>query len=85
MRIEWTAQAVKEMRKIPSIIRERIIAKAEAYAADPAALANNVKQLAGSDLLRLRVGDYRLLFRVEGEAMAVMVVLRVRHRRDAYD
>jgi len=85
MRIEWTAQAIKEMRKIPLPVRERIIAKAEAYAAAPASLANNVKQLAGSDLLRLRIGDYRLIFRIERNVLSVMVVLRVRHRREAYD
>lgn len=59
--------------------------KVESYAADPASLGPQIKQLSGSDLWRLRVGDYRVIFRPEGEAATVMLVLRVRHRREAYD
>lgn len=41
---------------------ERILGKINAYAADPASQANNVKILQGSGELRLRVGDYRIIF-----------------------
>jgi len=41
---------------------ERIVGKLAAYAENPAALANQVTELRGLPLKRLRVGDYRVLF-----------------------
>ena len=40
----------------------RILAKMEAYAADPASQANNVKMLTGTTARRLSVGDFRVVF-----------------------
>ena len=73
------------MRRLGGSERRRIVAKVEQYARDPASLANNVIQLAGGAYRRLRVGDYRVLFTTEGGTAVVMVVVRVRHRREAYD
>ena len=84
-RIEWATKAVKDMRRLAAPDQARIIAKVEQYATAPASLANNVIQLTGSTYRRLRVGDYRILFHVETTTIVVLVVLRVRHRSDAYD
>ena len=73
------------MRRLAGPDRQRIVAKVEQYADDPTSLANNVIQLAGSTYRRLRVGDYRVLFTIERRTTIVIVVLRVRHRREAYD
>ena len=73
------------MRRLPAHDRERVIAKVEQYADDPASIANQVKKLTGSDYLRMRVGDYRVIFSTKRREITVMVVLRVRHRREAYD
>ncbi len=81
-RIEWATKAVKDLRRLAAPVRTRIIAKIEQYAADPASLANNVIQLTNSPYRRLRIGDYRVLFRGDTQST---VVLRVRHRSDAYD
>ncbi|MYD85571.1 MAG: type II toxin-antitoxin system RelE/ParE family toxin [Acidobacteria bacterium] len=72
------ADGVRESRSLEF----KIVAKVEQYAEDPTSLANNVIQLAGSAYRRLRVGDYRVLFAIEGGT--TVVVLRVRHRRNAY-
>ncbi len=85
MLIEWTAKAVRDMRHLATQDRERVVAKIERYAADPASLANQVSMLTGSEHRRMRVGSYRVIFTVESDKIAVMVVLRVRHRREAYD
>jgi mRNA interferase RelE/StbE len=61
---------------------ERIIAKIEAYAADPASQANNVKMLSGSTALRLRVGDFRVIFE---ETDAGIVVSKIGPRGSVYD
>ncbi|MGD9738609.1 MAG: type II toxin-antitoxin system RelE/ParE family toxin [Bauldia sp.] len=54
--------------------RDRLIAKIRAYAADPAGQSNNVKRLSGTDRprFRLRVGDFRIIFEVEGGTMWVI-------------
>jgi mRNA interferase RelE/StbE len=45
-------------------------------------LAGDVKKLTNfTPEYRLRVGDYRVLFEIEG---AIVVVYRVLHRKDAY-
>lgn len=43
-------------------LRERIVGKIQQYAREPASLAANVKRLQGRDGLRLRVGDWRVIF-----------------------
>lgn len=50
---------------------------------NPAAQANNVKQLAGMDrVCRLRVGDFRVLFR---ETETIVLVLDIGPRGGIYD
>ena len=82
--IEWTPKAIRDMRRLAAQDRERIIAKIEQYARDPASLANQVITLTGSEYRRMRVGDYRVIFGIEYNKTTVMVVLRARHRREVY-
>jgi mRNA interferase RelE/StbE len=45
---------------------------------------NGVKKLSGSaDGYRVRVGDFRILFTIE-ERRKLVVVFRIRHRREVY-
>ncbi len=85
LQIEWGTKAVKDMRRLAVRDREKIIAKIEEYAKDPASLANQVIMLTDSEYRRMKVGRYRVIFRIERGKIAVMVILRVRHRREAYD
>lgn len=85
MRVRIDTKAIKDMRAFPARTRAAILSKINQYAADPAALANNVKSLQGSDLYRLRVGDYRVIFAIEDGEIRVMVIKRIRHRKEAYD
>ena len=86
MQVQILPKAAKDLKALAPPDRARIIAKVEQDAADPASLANNVKALRGSDLYRLRVGDHRVLFTVAGDGtVSVLLVHRVRHRREACD
>ena len=85
MQIEWGTRAIRDMRRLDARDRERIIAKVEQYAGNPSSLARQVIALTGSDYSRLRVGSYRVIFTTEHGEAPTMVVLRVRHRREAYD
>lgn len=66
---------------MPANLSQRIIGKIEQYAADPASQANNVKALAGSSYLRLRVGNWRVIRDDQGNILAV---LEIGSRGDIY-
>lgn len=83
MQVEWTPQATKAMRRLPANLRKRIVSKVEQYAADPSSLANVVTQLVGSDMSRMRIGSWRVIFRIENGD--TVVILIVRPRGGAYD
>ena len=85
MNIEWATRAIRDMRRLSQRDRDRVVAKIEQYAGDPASLARQVTLLVGSDYRRLRVGNHRVIFVVEQGEPSVMVILRVRHRREAYE
>jgi len=81
IRIVITRSAERDLDKIGKTDCDRIIRKLEIYAANPKALANQVKRLKGDPILRLRVGDYRVLFTEDG---VVLTVVRAGHRREVY-
>ena len=83
--LEWSDGAIRDMRRIGSTTRQRIIDKIEQYAANPVSLSNQVITLTGTPYRRLRVGDYRVIFSLDGGDMKIMVIVRVRHRSEAYD
>ena len=78
--VQFMPSADRDLAKIPNPERRRIIRKAAELANAPRPVG--VKKLAGAeDLYRIRVGPYRVLYRVEGRTVTVA---RVRHRREAY-
>jgi len=60
----------------------RIMAKVEDYAAHPASLTNVVTEMVGKDCRRLRVGNFRVLFR---ETPTEAIVLDIGPRGSIYD
>lgn len=61
---------------------ERILAKIESYATNPASQARNVKTLKGLNVRRLRVGDFRVVFE---ETQTEIIVTRIGPRGSIYD
>ena len=79
--IVYSRTAQKTLTRMPRNWARRIRDKVRAYAADPAAQANNVVRLGGEDgLVRLRVGDWRIIMRDS----AVLRILNVTSRGSAY-
>jgi mRNA interferase RelE/StbE len=75
--------AQKTLRRIDRSTAKRIRSKVRLLASDPAALANNVKVLKGGEgLMRLRVGDWRVIYT---ESLVVLVVVKVAPRGSAYE
>jgi mRNA interferase RelE/StbE len=82
MNIAYARGVEKDLAKLGYEVHRRILEKIEAYAANPRAFASQVKRLKGSPLLRLRVGDYRVLFTEDG---LVLTIFKVGHRREIYE
>ena len=61
--IAYSRAAVRTLARMPRSLADRIRGKIRAYADDPTSQAGNVRRLRGSDLLRLRVGDWRVVMR----------------------
>ena len=72
----------RTLSRLPRPTAERILDKIELYAAEPQALANNVKRLKGDQGFRLSIGDWRVLFDEDAETV---IVRGVRPRGSAYE
>jgi mRNA interferase RelE/StbE len=57
------------------------VTRVEALEADPR--PSGCKKLTNSELWRIRVGDYRVVYSIE-DAKLVVLVVRVGHRREIY-
>jgi mRNA interferase RelE/StbE len=80
MKIELRKSAIKDLDKITSKDKNRIIKSIESLSNFPR--ASNIKQLITSDYaFRMRVGSYRILFDVLNDTV---FIARVLHRKEAY-
>jgi len=84
-KIEFLKDAYEEFKKLDKPIQERIKKKLDILAKNPNALKRNIKPLKGSytDLYRLRIGNYRVIYKMEKEKLLILIV-RVAHRREVY-
>ena len=74
----YTSAAQRSLRKLPAGVREQVEAALRRYAETE---LGDVTALKGSDALRLRSGDYRVVF---VETAAAVEARKVGHRRDVY-
>ena len=80
--VEWAPSAVRAFRALPRDVQRRIATKVDALALDPS--PPGAERIAGADgLSRVRVGDYRIVYAVDGGRL-VVVGVRVGHRREVY-
>ncbi len=81
-RVEIKPKAFKELEDIPSHIQRRVLVAIESLAQEPR--PHSSKKLQGSrDRWRVRIGDYRVLYRIDDDTKTVYVY-RALHRKDAY-
>lgn len=80
--IAYAQSALKALRKFDRGIARRILAAIDALASDPR--PHGCRQLkGGSGEMRIRVGDYRVIYDVnDGEV--VILVLAIGHRSKVY-
>jgi len=80
--VRFRPRAARQFRKLPRADQARLAPTIEALARDP--FPPGHRKLAGTDALyRIRVGDFRVIYRVrEGELLVLVVLLG--QRRDIY-
>ena len=77
LKVVYSRAAVREARRLPDLV-----ARINAYAADPTTRAVDIEAVRGqSGVKRIRWGDWRALFRVEGDEMRIF---RIGRRREIY-
>jgi mRNA interferase RelE/StbE len=76
----FTSRAEKQLSKLPITTIKKILYKLEQAAEFPEKA--DLKKLRGfEDLWRIRIGDFRVIFKYENETM---IVTKVGHRKDIY-
>ena len=80
-RLEVSHTAHRQIRRLPAQTQERVNRAIARLADDPRPAG--AKKLTAREGYRVRVGDYRILYRIDDKAQAV-VVYRVMGRADVY-
>lgn len=81
-RIELRPAAVRALRKLDPPVRHRLQGAIALLAQNPRPPA--ARALQGRPGLRVRVGDYRIIYTVTDDVLLVVVVT-LGHRREVYD
>ncbi len=71
----------KDLRRVPKDTVRRILGAIEGLASEPRPPTS--KKLTSTNLHRLRSGSYRIVYEVN-DAEAVVIVVKVGHRKDVY-
>lgn len=72
--VEYTRDALKALKAMPRNVSSQIVGKIEILAAEPFATNNNVRKLVGREAFRLRVGDWRVIYEIEGGRLVIHVL-----------
>jgi len=81
-RIEVSATAEKQIRKLPRKDQIRVLRAIRPLATEP--VPSGARKVRGyEDVFRIRVGTYRILYRVEGRRLLI-IILKIGHRREIY-
>lgn len=79
--VELEPSVLKDLRGITAIDQARIVAKIESLGETPR--PHGVEKLTAVDGYRVRVGDYRIVYRID-DLEEMVIVTRVSHRSDVY-
>jgi mRNA interferase RelE/StbE len=80
--VVFARSASKELRALDSSVALRILKRIEALSKNPRP-AGVVKLEGATDLWRIRVGEWRVVFRIVDRERLVDI-MTIRHRREAY-
>jgi len=80
--VRFSSAAEWHISKLPRAILPLVVTRAEALADEPR--PHGVEKMSGEkNAYRVRVGDYRIIYEIH-DAVLIVVVVRVGHRREVY-
>jgi len=84
-KLKFLRKAQNDLRNIDRAHQKIIKEKLLILAKNPEVLKNNIKRLGGikDDYYRLRVGNYRVIFKKE-EKQLIIIIVRIGHRKEIY-
>lgn len=83
-KIEFVKSAKKEFDHLPAPVKKKTLDALSLLAINPYTEILNIKKLKGAtDLFRVRLGDYRLVYEIRAQIVTV-VVIKIGHRKDVY-
>jgi mRNA interferase RelE/StbE len=80
--INFKPAAFRQIQRLSKSVQKRISKKIETLAVNP--LPDGAKKLAGEEgFYRVWVGDYRIIYTIDGGEM-IILILTIGHRREIY-
>lgn len=79
--IYFKASAEKDLDKLDKIIGDRIEAKIDSLESNP--YPAGFKKLRGESSIRIRVGDYRIIYEMNEQSKS-LTIFKIGHRREVY-
>ena len=81
-KVELKRSAAKALKKIPKSDQRRIRDKIDSLSEDLPEPATT-KMKGDNPFYRIRVGDYRIIYEIDGDILVIMV-LKIGHRQEVY-
>ena len=79
--VELLPSAARDFAGLQPSVQRRVARRIDRLAADPR--TGSIKLRGAEDIWRARVGDYRILYAIEGDRLMVLII-KIGHRRDVY-
>ena len=80
--VEFLPSAARSLASLPKDVQNRLARRIDALGETPRPPGVTVLQ-GGEGFLRLRVGDYRVIYQIKTDRL-IVVIVRVGHRKDVY-
>lgn len=82
----FTEQANKNLAKIDYATKKRIKSKLDYFLNSNLPLDFAKKLQGETDIWRFRIGDYRVVFRLDPKTqnLVILVIIKIAHRKDVY-
>ena len=80
-RLQLKRSAAKELEGVPAKDRRRLAERIDALAQSPRPIG--CEKISGEEKYRIRQGDFRVIYTIDDEQLAV-IVYKVGHRRDVH-
>ncbi len=78
--VHFFSSAAKEFQKLPNDAQKKVLHVLDMLRIDPYSEILKIRKLKGGhDLFRIRLGNYRLVYKIESDSS--LIIVRIRHRK----